>query len=392
MFGDNPAEKRRRRREFGVFPCLCLIALLWLLRPHGELVEAERITWRLEIEVERLQQETSSDWCRDLPASVLHHRPAPGRAPRRWPAGAASTAAPPGARSGWPTTRATAAARSAGPAHRRCASCHPTPQTERLGHREGPFVRSSSRKNDEQRWTCRLTEARWQQVPLGGWHPPAGGPLERGALQRIAPGLVRARLNAVPRNARLRPPSARAERRAIGRMTLGMPVTAPTPTQPRAAGRQPLLARVGRMARVAAGSGSSPRARSAGATRPADCIDLPPGHRPSQREALGCFAPRPARHPDRARSGHRQRRRLGPGAALITATGRRIWVRCQGRPTASPPRRAHKPCLVAASGRHAPAPPVGRAGRPPSAPARALRVHARPAHSVDTHGHLLAVS
>ena len=101
---DNPAEKRRRRREFGVFLCLCLIALLWLLRPHGELVEAERITWRLEIEVERPQQETSSDWCRDLPASV----PITGRRLAEHPDGGQLERCQYGSTAwrtpGWPTT------------------------------------------------------------------------------------------------------------------------------------------------------------------------------------------------------------------------------------------------------------------------------------------------
>lgn len=169
MFGDTPAAKRRRRRELGVFVCACLIALLWLLRPRGELVEAERITWRLETEVERLQQETSSDWCRDLPAGV----PVIGRRLAEHPDGGqvercqySSTAwrtlwlahneGDRGSPPRWPS-----------PPLRQLPP--DTPGGERLGHREA-FYEVVFRKSDDQRWTCRLDEARWQRVPLGGWH------------------------------------------------------------------------------------------------------------------------------------------------------------------------------------------------------------------------------
>jgi hypothetical protein len=169
MFGDTPAARRRRLRERGLYLLFWLIGLVWLLRPRGELVEAERITWRLETEVERLQVETSSEWCRDLPAGIaitsrrMAEHPDAGQLERcqysttawrtLWLAHEGGDRSSP---QHWPK-----------PALRKLPP--DTPGAERLGRRDA-FYEVVFRASDDQRWTCRLDEARWQRVPLGGWH------------------------------------------------------------------------------------------------------------------------------------------------------------------------------------------------------------------------------
>lgn len=178
-------------------------------------------------------------------------------------------------------------------------------------------------------------------------------------------------------------------------MTLGMPVTAPTPPSPERPDASPLLARVGRMARVGGWTWELATGEISWSDETCRLHDLPPGHRPSQREALGYFAPEARLAIQTALD-----QAIASGDAwdlelpLITATGRRIWVRCQGEADREPsPAGAQTVRLV---GSFQDVTPQRRLWAELEGHRQRLRAlyESTPAllHSVDTHGHLLAVS
>ncbi|PZP34613.1 MAG: hypothetical protein DI603_06590 [Roseateles depolymerans] len=151
----------------------------WLLGPRGEAVELVARQWRTELEVERLRQESGTDWCDELPpgATVLSRRrmndpsgQRPGEAER--------------------CQYSLLAWRLLWVAHRegRVSSAPQWPQpplsplpvgepgAERTGHR-AVFYELLLRNRSGQTWTCRADAARWQayregqrlRLPIDRW-------------------------------------------------------------------------------------------------------------------------------------------------------------------------------------------------------------------------------
>lgn len=159
-----------RRSVLAVLLLAVLLPLGWrLFGPRGVSVEVQRKTWRFEIEVERLVEESGSAWCDELPADAreigrrLIEDPS-GRRPeasehcrysspqwRRWRiAQAQGTAAEP---AHWPQPQLNAVpAGSIG--------------AERPGERRS-FYEIELQAADGRHWTCRLPPSRWQLLRPG---------------------------------------------------------------------------------------------------------------------------------------------------------------------------------------------------------------------------------
>jgi len=141
----------------------------WLFGPKGFAVELTRRTWRMEIEVERLRQETGTDWCDELPAGATDVTrrviadPTGRRAEpsehcrysllawrRSWIAREEGLA---GTRVRWPTPPL----RVAPPGE---------PGGERLGRREA-YYELELRDGAGRLWTCRTDLDRWNELKVG---------------------------------------------------------------------------------------------------------------------------------------------------------------------------------------------------------------------------------
>lgn len=149
--------------------CLALLPLGWkLFGPRGVVVEVVGKTWQLEIEIEKLVQESSSGWCDELPpdATVLSRRvmdkAVGGRAAgaehcrytspqwrRRWGIRNEGQAPTPPT---WPTPKlASADADGLG--------------AERLGKRQQRYLLQLHDSSGHD-WSCELPQAQWQRVEL----------------------------------------------------------------------------------------------------------------------------------------------------------------------------------------------------------------------------------
>lgn len=161
---------RLERRLLIVLLALPLLPLAWwLFGPRGVLVEVERKSWRLEIEVERLVLESESGWCDEMPAQAQdisrrllddpsgtraapseHCRYALPRWRRQYTLSAEGEAPTP---PHWPQAQ---------------LSEHPAGQlgAERLGQRRS-FHELQLSSSSGGRWNCRLPASRWQPLLPG---------------------------------------------------------------------------------------------------------------------------------------------------------------------------------------------------------------------------------
>lgn len=154
----------------------CVLATLtlptlawWVFGPRGEAVRLEARLWRTEIEVERLRQESGSDWCDEMPTGALE------QSRRRM-------TDPSGQRSGliercqyqqlaWRLLWVAHAQGMAGsplrwPAPDLSRTPAGQPGAERLGRR-AVYYELALRNGAGRLWTCRVGALSWQQWQLG---------------------------------------------------------------------------------------------------------------------------------------------------------------------------------------------------------------------------------
>lgn len=141
----------------------------WVFGPSGVAVELTRRSWRLEIVVERLREESSSDWCDELPAGAFNvtrrtitdptgRRTEPGEHcrysllawRRSW---IVKNEGGPDERPDWPRPPL----RVAPPGQ---------PGGERLGKREA-YYEIELRDWQNHAWVCRVDLERWKQLRVG---------------------------------------------------------------------------------------------------------------------------------------------------------------------------------------------------------------------------------
>jgi hypothetical protein len=145
------------------------VAGWWAFGPSGTAVELTRRSWRMEVLIERLRAESSSDWCDEMPPGAFDVTrrtiadPSGKRAEpsehcryttlawrRSW---IAKTEGGPGDRPDWPRPPL----RVAPPGE---------PGSERLARREA-FYEIELRDWQNHAWICRVTPERWQQLRVG---------------------------------------------------------------------------------------------------------------------------------------------------------------------------------------------------------------------------------
>ncbi|MFG6489074.1 hypothetical protein ACG04R_20480 [Roseateles sp. BYS78W] len=141
----------------------------WIFGPPGVAVELTRRSWRYEIVVERLREESGSDWCEDLPADARD-------VTRRIMADPAGKHAEPAEHCRYTQLawrRSWIVKNEGGPADRPDWPRPPLrmappgqPGSERLGKREA-FFEIELRDRENHAWVCRLTPEHWRQLRVG---------------------------------------------------------------------------------------------------------------------------------------------------------------------------------------------------------------------------------
>jgi hypothetical protein len=164
---------RRPRLRLVVLAAMVLGSLgtvgWWIFGPPGVFVELTARRWRMEVLIERLQPETGSDWCDELPAGaydISRRRVADPTGRRAEPADhcrytvlawrrswITQTTGGPETPPDWPRPplRVTPAGE---------------PGSERIARREA-FFEIELRARDHRSWTCRVDRERWNQLRTG---------------------------------------------------------------------------------------------------------------------------------------------------------------------------------------------------------------------------------
>lgn len=141
----------------------------WMFGPRGFAVELTQRSWRMEIEVERLQLESGADWCDELPEGAFDI----SRQLRTDPTGKRVAASEHCRYSLLAWRRQWIARAEGGPTDpvqwpRPPLRIAPPgqPGSERLGRREA-FYELQLRDTAGHVWTCRTEPERWQQLRPG---------------------------------------------------------------------------------------------------------------------------------------------------------------------------------------------------------------------------------
>jgi len=160
----------RMRGALVVMGLALLPGLYYLFGPKGERVEVARKTWSRDIEIEERIWEVSSDWCDAMPvdAQELNRRLMTD------PSGARSDATE-HCRFKHATWRAQRSAHSEGEAGSHPAWAAATLSAlsadqigaERWGKRHERYELHLRSRSDGKVWTCKLTQAAWEAIPLG---------------------------------------------------------------------------------------------------------------------------------------------------------------------------------------------------------------------------------
>lgn len=141
----------------------------WIFGPPGVYVELTRRSWRMEILVERLRDEASSDWCDELPEGAFG-------VSRRTMADPSGQRAEPAEHCRYSVRvwRRSWIAKTEGGPETRPDWPHPPLRvappgeagSERLGKREA-YYEIELRDRENHAWTCRVDPAHWAQLRPG---------------------------------------------------------------------------------------------------------------------------------------------------------------------------------------------------------------------------------